>query len=78
MSTFKDKDYELEYLRLENEKLKRQLLNKNEYVDMDQIQEVLNLAVQMRELLIQCRTQQIQIGLAKRIDSILKEAKKYD
>jgi hypothetical protein len=75
-----DKDYELEYLRLENEKLRRELTNSTQdnFVDMDSIQQVMNLAVKMRQLLEECRGQQINISLAKRIDGVLNEAKQFD
>lgn len=75
-----ENNYELEYLKLENEKLKRELLNSNENsnIDMNSIHAVMNLAVKMRELLEECRGQQINISLAKKIDRVLSEAREFD
>lgn len=72
-----DKNYELEFLRLENEKLKLQLEQSNGMNESD-IMVLINLASDMREVLELCRKQALPISLAKQIDNILNQAKNFD
>lgn len=78
-----EEDYELEYLRLQNENLKRQLDKQDNQegpvpVDIDQLQAVITMTAEMRHLLELCRNEQINLDLAKKIDSVLRYAKQFD
>ena len=78
-----EEDYELEYLRLQNENLKRQLdkIDNNQEqvpIDMDELQSVIEMTAEMRHLLQLCRNEQINLGLAKKIDRILSYARQFD
>ena len=70
-------DYELKFLKLENEKLKREI-QQDQNINLDDIKELVDVASEMRTLLILCRKEQINISVAKRIDSILNRAKNID
>lgn len=79
----KTKNFELEYLRSENDKLKMELeLNRNNNSispeDISQINEIVSIASEMRNLLNECRNLHMNINLAKKIDSILNRAKNLD
>jgi hypothetical protein len=73
----KDKNFEMEYLRLQNEMLQNKLNEKNAISDKELVQ-LINLASEMRELLALCRSQQIDYRLAKRIDDVLRNASDLD
>lgn len=77
-TNYMDKNYEIEYLRLENEKLKRQLEQQGQQVDINQVKLIINLASEMREILELCRKEQINITVAKKIDRVLSRAKDFD
>lgn len=75
-------NYELEYLRMENLKLKQELshlnenkMNKNMEKD---IAALLQVSMRMKYLLEQCRSQiMLPIELGKQIDKIIKEIENY-
>lgn len=71
------KNYELEYLKLENAKLKEEIKNASNFNPND-ILGILNLASDMRYLLERCRGMQIPIDLARSIDDVLSRARDYD
>jgi hypothetical protein len=73
----KERNYELEYLRMQNESLQKKLEEKPSISDIELIQ-LVNIASEMRELLIQCRNQQIDYRLAKKIDDVLRNASELD
>ena len=75
-----DKDYEVEYLRLQVENLQKQLEQnpQNQQVDINDVKELVEMASEMREILILCRKEQINISVAKRIDNVLRRAKDFD
>ncbi len=77
------KDFELEYYKSENERLKLELeLEKsNSKMSPDmmaEINEIVQFASEMRTILQECRYEQINMGLAKKIDYILRKAKDFD
>jgi hypothetical protein len=77
------KDFELEYYKTENEKLKLELEiektnNKMSPDMMSEINEIVQFASEMRAILQECRYEQINMGLAKKIDYILRRAKDFD
>ena len=75
---FKRKGNEhIDYLKEEIEILKRQLNSKNP-INEKEIMELVKIASEMRDLLIQCRNQSLPVHLAKRIDSVLEMAKAFD
>jgi hypothetical protein len=73
----KDKNYELEYLRLQNEMMQKKLDESNSISDKELVQ-LIELAAQMRELLMLCRSQQIDYKLARKIDDVLRQATDLD
>jgi hypothetical protein len=78
LSRFENKsDYELEFLRLENQKLKEELSSK-EKVKMSKelerdISDLVKISMRMKNLLEACRAQTLPMELAKEIDRVLKE-----
>lgn len=78
-----DKNYELEYLRLENQKLKEQVehQNKNSKIDVNlekDIAVLLDVSMKMKYLLEQCRSQMmLPLDLGRKIDQIIKEIENY-
>lgn len=76
-----NKDYEVEYLRLQVENLQKQLQDQgqqDQQVDINDVKELVDMASEMRQILILCRKEQINISVAKRIDNILRRAKDFD
>jgi len=74
-------DYELEFLRLENQKLKEQLSSvetpkMTAELESD-ITHLVKISVRMRALLEACRAQTLPMELAKEIDKVLKEIENY-
>ncbi len=74
-----EKDFyksEIERLKLELEKERN---NKNISPELQkEIQEIVSLASEMRALLSECRYEQINMNLAKKIDYVLKRASYMD
>jgi hypothetical protein len=72
-------NYEVEYLKNEIKKLEYALNNKEipQHV-ADDIEELVNFASEMKQLLIDLRKEQININIAKRIDNILKRSEKFN
>ncbi len=60
---------DIEKLRAENLHLKEQLSNQSE------VMELINLATTMIETLEECRNHSLPLNLAKKIDSLLNQAK---
>jgi hypothetical protein len=71
-----EKNYELEYLKLENARLQKELNNVN--ISPNELMELLNLASDMRRVLERCRSLQMPVDLAKTIDHILSRARDFD
>jgi hypothetical protein len=77
-------NYELEFLRLENQKLKNELdqFTKNKKIDMTMerdISALLKVSMQMKNLLEICRSQaMLPYELGKKIDQVLKEIDNYN
>lgn len=75
-------NYELEYLKLENQKLKEEnlFLNKGKMdknLEKD-IASLLQISMKMKYLLEQCRSQiMMPIDLGKQIDKVIKEIENY-
>jgi hypothetical protein len=78
LSRFENKsDYELEFLRMENQKLKEELSSKeknkmSKEMEKD-ISDLVKISMRMRNLLEACRSQTLPLELAKEIDRVLKE-----
>jgi hypothetical protein len=73
------KNFELEFLKLENEKLKMQLQKGNNgIISKEELLQLLNLAANMRDVLSTCRQQQIDIRVARMIDDVLAQAAELD
>jgi len=76
-------NYELEYLRLENQKLKEQVefLNNNKKYDPHMEKDIaalLNVSMHMKHLLEQCRSQtMLPMELGRQIDRVIKEIENY-
>jgi hypothetical protein len=76
-------NYELEYLRLENQKLKEQVeyLNRNKKYDPHMEKDIavlLDVSMRMKYLLEQCRSQtMLPIDLGRQIDRVIKEIENY-
>lgn len=85
LSGWNDEDkpnYELEYLRMENQKLKDEIQHagKNKMdKDMERdIAALLQISMRMKYLLEQCRSQtMLPMELGRRIDSVIKEIENY-
>ena len=79
-----DRNYELEFLRLENEKLKNELdqfkFNKKADITMERdIAALLKVSMRMKELLEACRSAvMLPMDLGKQIDKIIKEIEGYE
>jgi septal ring factor EnvC (AmiA/AmiB activator) len=89
-----NKNFELEYYKLENEKLKQQLkqfqkgLGKpqkeiNSQKEMNsqierEIKSLILLCTEMRKTLNLCRQQSLPMSLAKRVDQVLNQATELD
>ena len=69
-----DINYELKYLRLENEMLKKA---KKTAVSEQDIKLLLELSMRMRELLERCRMETLPVDLAREIDRAIKELESY-
>jgi hypothetical protein len=77
------KDMEYELLKMENEKLRLEVENLKHQVNIDpntlkDIEKLVSLAGEMRNLLMQCRNEQINYKLAKEIDYVINEASELD
>ncbi|MFM2394467.1 MAG: hypothetical protein RLZZ546_2449 [Bacteroidota bacterium] len=77
------KDFELEFYKSEVKRLELELefekANKQLPDEMkNDIQEIVDLASEMRNLLSECRYEQINMNLAKRIDYVLQKAAYMD
>lgn len=75
-------NYELEFLRLENQKLRKELeqFKKNSKFDITMEKDVaalLKVSMKMKQLLEYCRGEMLPIGLGKEIDKVLKEIETY-
>lgn len=76
------KNYELEYLKLENEKLKEDLSNLtnkqlNKELEKD-ISNLLHISMRMKRLLEICRSStMLPVDLGKEIDKVIKEIESY-
>ena len=72
-------NYEVEYLKSEIKRLEYELNNKEipQHV-IDDINELVNFASEMKQLLIDLRNEQININIARRIDNILKRSEKFN
>lgn len=72
-------NYEVEYLKNEIKKLEYALNNKEipQHV-ADDIADLVNIASEMKQLLIDLRKEQININIAKRIDNILKRSEMFN
>lgn len=75
--------YEKEFYKTEIERLKLELEKSNSDKSLPpklqkEIQEIVELATEMRILLSQCRYEQINMNLAKKIDYVLKRATYMD
>jgi hypothetical protein len=76
-------NYELEFLRLENQKLKNELdqYTKNKKIDMTMERDIaalLKVSMQMKSLLEACRSQaMLPFDLGKKIDQVIKEIDTY-
>ena len=68
-------DFELEYYKNENIRLNHLLKNN---IDVNEVNQIVNLAKEMRVLLLECRYNSLPIALAKKIDNILKNCEKFD
>ena len=76
-------DYEVEYLKLENERLRNQLENEKNNKDipsdvMVQINQLVSIASEMKNLLLDIRNTQIHVSLARRIDDIIRKTEQFD
>ncbi len=78
------KDYEVEFYKSEIERLKLELelekTNKQMMPDImkNEVNEIVEIASEMRNLLSECRYEQINMNLAKRIDYVLRKASYLD
>jgi hypothetical protein len=82
LNNWEDKpNYELEYLRMENLKLKQELDHTTNKIDKNiekDIAALLQISMKMKYLLEQCRSQtMLPIDLGKQIDKIIKEIETY-
>lgn len=73
-----DKNYELEYLKLENARLHKELKELETGIKPNELMELLEVASDMRHLLERCRGHQIPVNLAKSIDDVLSRAREFD
>ncbi len=73
-----DKNYELEYLKLENARLHKELKESSAGINPNELIELLGVASDMRHLLERCRGHQIPVDLAKSIDGVLSRARDFD
>jgi len=76
-----EEDYELKFLRIENEKLKKELefgskKKLSEGMQKD-IENLLKISMRMKELLEICRQQTLPIELGRQIDRVIKEIENY-
>lgn len=78
------KNYELEFLRLENEKLKKELeqfkVNKKVDITMEKdIAALVRISMRMKQLLEECRSAtMLPMELGRSIDKIIKEIESYE
>jgi len=75
-----DINYELEYLRSENEKLKRQLDKINTKTSKsfeNDIAQLLQISMKMKALLEACRAQSLPLELGRQIDKVIAEIENY-
>lgn len=74
-------NYELKYLRLENQKLREQLENQPKKMDKNMEKDIatlLQISIRMKGLLEMVRSQvMIPIDLGKHIDNVIKEIDNY-
>lgn len=73
-----DVNYELEFLRNENEKLKHELNFKKSKFNERDVENLLRISMKMRDLLESCRSQTLPFELGRQIDVILKEIDNYE
>lgn len=73
-----DKNYELEYLKLENVRLQKELTESSTGISPNELMELLKLAADMRHLLERCRNLQMPMDLAKSVDGVLSRAREFD
>lgn len=74
-------NYELEFLRLENQKLKQQINSQPPKMSQEMendIASLVKISMRMRSLLEACRSQSLPIDLAKEIDKVLREIENYN
>jgi len=78
-----DRNYELEFLRLENHKLKEELdqFKSNTKVDMTMEKDIaalVRISMRMKELLEACRSSvMLPLNLGKEINRVIKEIENY-
>ena len=79
----KNDNYELKYLRLENQKLREQIEHqgKNKKIDVNMEKDIaalLDVSMKMKYLLEQCRSNMmLPIELGRQIDNVIKEIENY-
>lgn len=73
-----DVNYELEFLRSENEKLKHELSAKKSKFDERDVKNLLRISMKMRDLLEICRAQTLPFDLGRQIDAVMKEIDSYE
>jgi hypothetical protein len=74
-------DYELDFLRLENQRLKEQLDTQSTKMTPEMendIASLVKISLKMRALLEACRSHTLPMELAKEIDKVLKEIENYN
>lgn len=75
-------NYELEFLRMENERLKYQLENikhKNDPNMEKDIQNLVQISIKMKYLLDRCRSElMMPVDLGREIDKVIKEIEYYN
>lgn len=75
-----DINYELEYLRNENEKLRSELEKKSGKMSKsfeNDVNHLLQVSMKMRKMLEICRQQTLPFEIGKQIDMVLKELDNY-
>jgi hypothetical protein len=73
-----DVNYELEFLKAENEKLKHELVSKKSKFNERDVTNLLRIAMRMRDLLEVCRAQTLPFDLGRQIDAVMKEIDNYE
>lgn len=69
------RDFELEFYK--NETIRLQHLVNNQ-IDINEVNQIVGLAKEMRELLEECRYNSLPISLTKKIDNLLRRCENFD